>query len=166
MARRLLLVEGSDDVHVVKHLCNAHGIPIDFEFSDVHDGGVERLLSQIPIRLKESEIENLGIIIDADEDAAGRWAALRGRLLGAGYENIPDAPEPAGTIINLDDGFRTIRFGAWIMPDNRLPGMLEHFLGFLVPQGDRILPYVDSFLASIPAEHRPFREAHLAKARI
>lgn len=166
MARRLLLVEGKDDEHVVKHLCRAHGIEIEFDVEQPEEDGIEQLLDQVPVRLRESDIERLAVVIDADEDAASRWTQLRDRLRRAGYENIPDDPGMEGTIVDFLSDFGTVRLGVWIMPDNRLPGMLESLLAFLVPEEDRMMPHVDQFLGGIPQAERLFSDAHLPKARI
>ena len=166
MARRLLLVEGKDDEHVVKHLCRAHGIKVDFDVEQPSENGVEQLLDQVPTRLKESGMERLGVLVDADENAQSRWEQLRDRLRNAGYSGIPDSPGQSGTIVEIGDENRSVRLGIWIMPDNRLPGMIEDFLAFLVPKDDTMLPRVDRFLAGISAQERLFPEAHLPKARI
>jgi hypothetical protein len=50
------------------------------------------------------------------------------------------------------------------MPNNNLPGILEHFVAYLVPEGDCLLPYTDNFLENLP--ERRFSEQDLAKARI
>ena len=41
-------------------------------------------------------------------------------------------------------------FGVWLMPDNRLPGMLEDFVRFMVRPDDRLWPRVEDVLQSIP----------------
>jgi len=171
MGRRLLLVEGRDDEKVVKHLCRAHGIEVDFDMEQPSKGGIEQLLDQVPARLKESGMEGLGVLVDADENAQSRWEQLRDRLRRAGHEGIPDSPSPTGTIVDLatldlGDEQRSVRLGIWIMPNNRLPGMIEDFLAFLVPEDDSMLPRVDRFLDELPAEPRRFPEAHRPKARI
>lgn len=166
MAKRLLLVEGKDDEHVVKHLRRAHGIEIDFDVEQPSEDGVEQLLDQVPTRLKESGMERLGVLVDADEDAQSRWEQLRDRLRKAGYSDVPDSPGPSGTILDIGNEGRSVRLGIWIMPNNRLPGMIEDFLAFLVPKDDTTLPRVDGFLAGIPAQERLFSVAHRPKARI
>lgn len=176
MGKRLLLVEGKDDEHVVKHLCRDHGIiirsatenllneddPVAFSY-----GGIGELLAQVPIRLKESDLEGLAVVLDADESPQSRWSQLRDRLRHrTGHAEIPDLPAPQGTLVQLRIEDRMVRLGVWIMPDNRTPGMLEDFLLFLVPDNDRTLPHVDRFLAGIPATDRLFPDIARAKARI
>jgi hypothetical protein len=100
--------------------------------------------------------------LDADEGVEQRWDQLKyrlGKVLGAA---VPRRPDPKGTLLRIPDG---PLFGVWIMPDNRLPGMLENFLAFLVPNNDSLLPRVDGFLEEIKTIRR-FSESHLPKARI
>src|SRR5713101_7382204 len=97
-ARKILLVEGADDEHVLKHLCGQRGVQKLDEITPL--GSVERLLEDFPVRLKESDVEALGVVIDADTDIAARWQSLRDRLRKAGYQGVPDDPNSAGTILN------------------------------------------------------------------
>ena len=82
------------------------------------------------------------------------------------HPDIPELPAPQGTLILLPIEDRTVRLGVWIMPDNRMPGMLDDFLVFLVSENDRTLPHVDRFLAGIPTTDRLFPDVARAKARI
>ena len=176
MGKRLLMVEGKDDEHVVKHLCRAQGIEVRFLIEQPKNQddvlmadqcGVERLLDQIPIRLKESDLDRLAVILDADEDAQNRWFQLRDRLRQAGFAGVPDLPAAQGTVVDFHNEFGDLlRLGVWIMPDNRLPGMLENFLAFLVPDNDKLLPHVDRFLAGIPPADCLFSNSATPKARI
>ncbi|XYH99922.1 DUF3226 domain-containing protein [Sorangium sp. So ce1128] len=163
MGRRLLLVEGKNDEHVMYALCKRHGVPEKFKIKPAES--VEGLLDLLQIEPRASDMERLAAIIDADQDVAARWAAVRARLLRAGYHDVPAAPMRGGTFL-VDTDARLPNLGLWLMPDNRLPGMIEDFLAFLIPQGDGCLPLVDGFLASIPSESRRFAEIHRAKARI
>lgn len=96
--QRWLLVEGIDDEHVLKHLCGQRGVGKLDEIKP--QGSVEQLLENFPVRLKESEIEILGVVLDADTDLEGRWDALKHRLKQAGYGGVPDHPAANGTILD------------------------------------------------------------------
>lgn len=167
---RVLLVEGKDDKEVVKHFCRAHGIEVDWGIEQVKgtDGGegVEYLLDQVPVRLKESGIKRLGVLVDADENAQGRWESLRDRLRRKGYKSLPENPEPGGILVDLTDDFGPKLFGVWIMPNNEKSGMLEDFLAFLMPGDDELMSHVDRFLHDIPPGPQRFTDIHLPKARI
>jgi hypothetical protein len=162
--KKVLLVEGADDVHVIKHICGNRGVnPID-EIAPQQN--VERLLENFPVRLKESDIGILGIVLDADTDLAGRWDALRHRLTQAGYGDVPQHPDSAGTILESPPNTLLPRFGVWIMPDNQSTGILENFLHFLVPAGSQLFGHVQASVASIPVAERRFSQVDEPKAVI
>lgn len=152
--KKVLLVEGTDDEHVLKHICGNRGInPLD---EIAPQKSVKQLLENFPVRLKESEIEALGIVLDADTDLEGRWDALKHRLTQAGYIGVPQQPTRAGTILSPPPNTLLPRFGVWIMPDNQSKGILEDFLHFLVPTGSQLFEHVKSSVASIPEVERRF----------
>ncbi len=94
---RVLLVEGWDDKHVVWNLAQHHGLPETFRVKD--EDGVENLLRALPVQLKGSGIERVGVLLDADLDLAARWTALATILKASGYRMVPEAPEPNGTVL-------------------------------------------------------------------
>jgi len=168
MAERfLLLVEGKDDEHVSKRLFEHHHVSETFTVRPTkEDGGVDVLLGSLPTQLKASDLERLGIVVDADTDLAARWAAIRNILLRAGGLDIPATPDPDGTIIAVERPDRTLRVGVWIMPDNTIRGMLEDFVTCLVPADDTLWPRAVDCVAQIPESERRFSPTHQAKAHI
>ena len=122
-----LLVEGNDDLHVILALCQKFELLQNFEI--INCNGVENLYSQVPVRFKQSEINIIGIIIDADNDILSRWIPLKNLLTFQGF-NIPDVLPKEGLILENEIGKK---IGVWIMPNNNLNGMLEDFISFLVP---------------------------------
>lgn len=163
--KRILLVEGIDDEHVLKHLCGSRGVPALDEVKS--HGGVDQLLDSFPVRLKESGDGNiLGVVVDADTDLNFRWQSLRNRLTQAGYEAVPDSPMNDGTILDPPVGTLLPRVGIWIMPDNQVEGILEDFLRFLVPEGSRLFEHVTSSVAAIPRGERRFGQLAEPKAII
>ena len=71
----------------MKHVCGTRGLQRLDEIKP--QGSVDQLLANFPVRLKESDVEVLGVVIDADTDLAARWQALHDRLEKAGYHLIP-----------------------------------------------------------------------------
>lgn len=161
MGKRILLVEGSDDKHVILALRQAHNIPDVFEICV--SGGIEALIESLGVRLKESDLERLAVVVDADEDLQARWNRIVSKVGLTGFGQLPATPSNGGTSVELSGG---IRFGVWIIPDNELPGILENFVAHLVPAGDTLMPRVDQFLQAIPAAERKFASASAPKARI
>lgn len=158
-----LLVEGKNDQHVVWALCEAYQLPETFDVLVPGDGGVEAVLQDIPARIDESGLQTLGIMLDADEDIQARWAGVRGRLAEVGYI-LPPQPVEDGCITSLPD---RPQVGIWVMPNNQLPGMLEDFVGFLIPQDDRLKPLAEKTLQSIEKKKlNLYRPTYRSKALI
>ena len=143
--KKMLLVEGGDDEHVMKHICGNRGITHLDEVKQL--GGDRTLLSTIPVQLKASNEEGdiVGVVMDADTNVAARWQSIRHRFLEAGYldVNVPEQPDPNGTILESPTGTLLPRAGIWIMPDNTTTGILEDFLVFLNQRACLIRPHMD-----------------------
>ncbi|NJK59995.1 MAG: hypothetical protein HC918_06785 [Oscillatoriales cyanobacterium SM2_1_8] len=161
---RRLIVEGADDKRVIPQIIEAHGIAwgetraeaiVHIEDYD----GVENLMKAIGAELKRSELQALGIAIDADEDWAGCWRSLQ-QAWARSIPNFPETLPEEGLITKMDND---IQFGVWIMPDNRSRGMLETFLSYLVPEPtDAIWEYAQA-AQRLGAS---FRDVHRDKAQM
>ncbi|HVG01149.1 MAG TPA: DUF3226 domain-containing protein, partial [Chloroflexia bacterium] len=141
------------------------------EIKIIKKDGVNSLLRDVSVRLKGSgsdDLERIGLLVDADIDLRTRWREVAEALLKAGYNagSIPDTPQHNGTII-IERNKPIV--GIWLMPDNRLHGQLEDFIGFLVPTGDamwdRASKYVDEVMANI-AETERFSNTSRSKAHV
>ena len=156
--QQVLLVEGTDDLHVVSHLCEHHNLPEEFRIED--GGGIPRLFESLDIRLSRgSDLQRVGLILDADENVINRWRTVRNILIKAGYNSVPETPDPNGTIIE-QEGWPVV--GVWLMPDNTVPGTLEDFIGSLVPSDDVLREYAVTCVDQLP--ERRFLDAHKSKA--
>jgi len=96
-----------------------------------------RLLNEgtIPLWLKASDTDILGVIVDADGDCMARWNRIS-QLAKQYVPALPRAIPESGLVITTA---RSTVFGVWIMPDNKSVGMLETFLQALVPEKHRDL---------------------------
>jgi hypothetical protein len=158
--KKTLLVEGKDDQHVIWALCEKLGIPETFDV--VNCEGIDNLLPQITVRLKQSGIKAIGIIIDADLDVKTRYESLSALLSTHGF-TFPEELPAEGLIVEADD----VKIGVWIMPNNGLSGMLEDFIAFLVPGEDQLMPIVTETLTSIEEKQlNRYAMIHQSKARI
>ncbi len=166
MGRRVLLVEGPDDEHVLKHICGTRGLPILDEVIPL--GGADPLLEHLPVRLKASEGEDdiVGLVIDADTHLDGRWHSISQRVQDVGYVGVPENPHVGGTIIDPPRNTLLPRLGVWLMPDNQTNGILEDFLRFLVPQPNLVFDHAVDSIESIPAGLRMFRDCDKPKVLI
>ncbi|MCX6066834.1 MAG: hypothetical protein NT121_13920 [Chloroflexi bacterium] len=157
---RRMLVEGTDDLHLVANLCVANGIPMPKTFFISDKEGIDNLLSTLYLELEDSELKILGILVDADTDLQARWQSLHTILTRVGYA-VPAKPVPTGTILH-DEDKPTV--GIWLMPDNHLPGMLEDFAAMLIPDNDVLLPYARECVQQLPEQRFP--QVQHAKADI
>jgi len=162
--KQVLMVEGRDDEHVVKHICGERNLG---RIDNIHKyDGKDPLIESIGVRLKESGITTLGIILDADTDVQARWQSVVSRLNDAGYIEVPTSPAPDGTVINAPANSLLPRVGVWLMPDNKVPGILEDFLRFFVADDDPLLAHVDESMMKIPSDQIKFNGFRRPKARI
>lgn len=177
METKKLLVEGHGDEVIVGTLCKYHGMWVKhahyqdkskpratpFAFECKEKQSVGQLLDELSTELDESELKTMGIVVDADTDLVARWAALSDRLQGYGYESVPKEPATGGTIIRAEN-LPTV--GIWVMPDNRLRGMIEDFAVLLIPSKDTLWPYAQKCVSGIAPDDRKFSPYHETKAAI
>ncbi|MBB4635405.1 DUF3226 domain-containing protein [Longimicrobium terrae] len=156
---RLLWVEGKDDAALVNSLCLSHKLPRS-AFLVRENGGVDALLSGLPVALNAPDLLCFGIVVDANGDPAARWAVIRSVLLHSGYADVPVSIASGGLI--LARAADLPRFGLWIMPDNGSAGMLEDFAAAMIPSSDVLLPHALHVVDGLP--ERRFSPAHRAKA--
>ena len=155
---RVLLVEGQDDRHVVRHI--RHLISPMPAFSILEKGGKDPLLASIHGEILVEGRTAVGILVDANDNLQARWQAVSNRLRDAGI-TPPAAPASGGTII---DG--SPRVGVWLMPDNRSPGELEDVIAKMIPSGDPVWPLSESYIECIPEDDRRFKPAKVQRAKV
>lgn len=165
-----LLVEGGSDYHFFSHLFVKRGldekienkvIPKGFEIRA--SGDCIQVIDGL-VQLKDSDdLEALGIIVDADLNLDKRWQEIRNTLsyLNLGYE-LPEQPDPEGCIVIGEK-----RLGVWLMPDNQISGILEHFVSWMVPDKPEnpLWKHVEQSIETLP--NGPlFPQKDLAKAQL
>ncbi len=155
---RLLVVEGFDDKHVIKHLLVKSNSNLDFEMKDV--GGYSQLLKSINPEVKAPGRERLGFLLDADEDLNGHWMKVKEELIRAGVAP-PDRLSRDGCIFG--DG---LIVGVWVMPNNVSSGELENFVIEMLPVDDSVWPLAVKYIDSVPENERKFRIEKSDKAKL
>jgi hypothetical protein len=160
---KVLLVEGRDDREVVYQFCNHHGIANKALFTVKDKDGIESLLDDLRLRLR-MDVSVLGVLVDADADPGTRWQQLASTVSPLGYR-LPTSPVEAGTIVP-PPGPNRPRLGLWMMPDNRVEGMLEDFLLRLTRDGDPLMARAHGVVDAIPEAERRFAIAHRSKAAV
>jgi hypothetical protein len=117
----------------------------------------------IATELQESGRSALGVLLDADDNPLGRWQSIRNACL----KSIPDLPQElpeSGLICDAGNG---VKFGAWIMPDNRMSGMLETFLAYMIPEENETLwQFAQESVKQAKTKGANFTEFQVDKANI
>ena len=155
---KVLLVEGRDDRHVVRHLQDRTSSVPSFDIQDKE--GIDNLLRFIEPEIRVPGRAAVGIVADANDDLDARWDAISHRLREAGVEP-PEARPPDGMIV---DGLP--RVGVWLMPDNQRPGELEDFVQEMIPSGDPAWPLAQKYIEDIPKEARRFPARKTSRAEL
>ncbi len=164
-----LLVEGEEDKRVIPYFMDHF-----LKWGDEKDewpveikalGGIEDLLQPgvIETALKTRDLKALGVIVDGNDDPMGRWKRIRERALKA-FSDLPnDMPEEGLLAMNTEG----LKFGAWLMPDNRKHGMLETFLRLFVPaDGEPLWSFVEGACVEAKKHGASYKDAHIDKVRI
>ena len=165
-----LIVEGNDaialanifqkiDLKPPQGYNNTHKFQKEFV---VNAQGIDNVTTHLGALLKKN-ISNIGVVLDADEDAGIRKAQVLKFLLANNFYTITEIE--AAKVIGggtLYSGSQKSTLGVWIMPDNNAPGYLEHFLGNLIRGNDALWPYAKQVLSNLPEQK--FSEVKTQKA--
>ncbi|XGV86959.1 MAG: DUF3226 domain-containing protein [Limnothrix sp. BL-A-16] len=175
---RILFVEGSSDKTIVSEILNIY-LPhwkITKKRSgssqpqiDIQDQqGISNITpDKIFNQLADPNVSALGVMVDADGSASDQWQEICRICQFVKQLNSISFPEQIpenGFVCSVTDNQK---FGIWMMPDNRSPGMLETLLSCLIPS-DRENLWIH-LQASVDQAKRlgaPFSDHHLDKARI
>ena len=156
--KKLLIIEGVDDKHVVRHLQRRKFPAVEFEIVD--KGNVDKVLKAIGPEIKVPGRVAVGILVDANNNLNNRWRAVSDRLKNVDIP-APAALPRAGAIIG-----KTPRVGVWAMPDNRSTGALEDFVKKMIPEDDPVWPLARKFIRDIPEDERKFTPGKRSKAEL
>lgn len=74
----VLIVEGSDDLHVVSNLFMKRSIPDAFGAKSM--GSVEGVFKSIGTLIKSQQYKRIGFLVDADSDIIRRWEQIMSRV--------------------------------------------------------------------------------------
>jgi len=122
-ASKILLIEGINDWHVINALCEHYVLPENFGLNVC--GSDDLVFKKLRALLNTENKEAIGVVLDADNpNFAAKWHKFQAVLDKAGIQ-CDGKPNVTGTIIPATDVYP--RIGLWLMPDNRVDGMLEDF---------------------------------------
>ncbi len=162
----LLLVEGEDDKHVIRHLSERWDRTLEFAIKDYQ--GIENVLPSIRDHIDEPGRPAVGVVVDADTHALNTWNRVCDQIQNAAktISPIPATPDPNGVIIPENPDGDIPRVGIWIMPDNISTGELESFVSQMIPATDRVWPLSRRYVNQIPYTERKFAETKNLRAQI
>lgn len=159
--QKILLVEGDDDKHMVRHLWDSYHPkwqPFEIEVKK----NVVNLIKSISAESKAPGRQTIGILVDSNDDRIKRWTEITRELERARGIQMPEVPAENGFIINDSK----LRIGVWLMPDNVSTGELEDFICELIPERDTIWPRAKRYIDEIPAADRKFKDRKKMKAKV
>jgi len=164
-----LLVEGEDDkfaiVGVLQHHVEWPGQRGKWPVLIEAVGSVSEILNAnfVRTKLKESDFEVLGFVIDADDEPPSRWNSFRA-ICHSQFPDLPEKLPTAGLVTEVQFG---LRLGFWLMPDCSSSGMLETFLKYLVPPpAEALWKHSEQAFEVARTLGAPCRSVHHDKARI
>ena len=163
--KKILIVEGGDEKHFVRHLCALVGIDVPVI---VDKKGAQNLIKTIRAELSSSGREVIGFVLDANDDMPARWQEISDEFSREGI-NLPVSPDVDGTIVNCRNYVSNIsldRIGLWLMPDNNSIGELENFIMTMIPDDDREWRKAQNYINDILERNGKFSQNKIPKAMV
>jgi hypothetical protein len=171
----LLLVEGATERRAIPELVEANGVIWEISpktpivFIDDYAGGDTKVVKPTVIsnELNVASRKALGLIIDADNNCTDRWQSVKNACL----KFIPDLPQdipPQGLVHDtFKKNGKPVKFGVWIMPDNKTSGMLETFLAYLIKnESEALWQYSQQVVSEAKNKGADYKLSHVDKANI
>ena len=155
--RRLLLVEGNDDLRFFGAM-SEHLAISGIEISSYH--GKDKLRNDLSDRVRNPDfptVSSLGIVRDADESSQSAFDSIIGSLRRVGLPT-PDAP----VVPKESDG---LRVSVLIIPPNETRGELENVCLSSI-EGTLDWQCVESYLDCLSMSEPPVQENNKAKVRL
>jgi hypothetical protein len=113
--------------------------------------------------LKSSDIDTLGVMLDADTSPKSRYDSIRHSCSGE-FPDLPLTMPPEGAVSFNQFGKG---LGIWIMPDNTADGCLETFLKYLLPANSSdVWGHACSSAKTAKDLGAAWREAHEPKVQL
>ena len=127
-------------------------------------GSADQAFQEAAVILKMTNLKVLGILVDAEQAFASRWARIK-TFCQAHFPGVPTTMPAGGLILANSKGQK---FGVWVMPNNKSPGMLETFCKPLVSSNHQ--PLWEYALEAVQEAKKKrgadFKNKHLEKAHL
>ncbi|SHA24110.1 hypothetical protein BTHERMOSOX_1324 [Bathymodiolus thermophilus thioautotrophic gill symbiont] len=119
--KSVLLLEGTDDCHIIKKFCEDGNIAVNFGFCNCR--GDSNLLKQLSAFLLANDNKDIiGVILDADNNVDARYQEIKDKVKK--FYTLPEEM-PKDGLVYTEKG--QPKLGIWIMPNNQDNGALEEF---------------------------------------
>lgn len=161
---KYLLVEGKYDFHLIKNLLSRHNIIAEHHdkikqtnhIAIVPMKGRDELQKNLELHLPMGAITELGIIIDADQNASSAYKSCYNFVSRYGEIIAPEGQGDSRNTLHLSRTAKpALKVGIWIMPDNQSTGFLEHFASELIPQTDKLWSLAKTTITALPEKRYP-----------
>lgn len=162
--KKVLLVEGVNDRHVINNLLKAHNLENEITIRDKE--GITNILATLKTEVDANQ-DFLGIVVDANASLDSRWQSLTDRLKDEeiGYSNVSENPVKKGLIMERENFLP--KLGVWVMPNNELVGKIENFIRLLVAEERETLwQLAQKAIGEIPNEEKLFADEDIIKAQV
>jgi hypothetical protein len=169
----LLLLEGTGDCHAIDQIVwfvNKRGPHFGFHQCESDDG----VLRSIAGRIIENEPKQkaIGLVLDADIEGHTTETVIEARLaqlrdkIGTRYDVPKEMPE-GGLVLHprqeRPDAGKLPIIGIWMMPNNKVFGMLEDVLAESLP--DNVRTYIYQIVKNAKADNiATYHDSHLSKS--
>ncbi len=153
-----LLVEGRDDLHLIRALIKARSLPhVQVRPYNGADN-FRRFLAGLVATPGFEALRSLGVLRDADQDAAAAFESIQDALRANGIE----PPPKPGALEHREADGRTLRVGILVLPEAGT-GMLETVLCRTFAD-QSIAACIDEFMACAADAGELHRESDKARA--
>lgn len=165
---KILIVEGTKDRLVIPEFIELSGIswprnkpPVDIR----ETGGIEEISSTINNILKSEPWTNVGVMVDADQNASNNWNKIRQEC----NNHFPGIPVQIPTSGHWHGTSGGKKLGIWIMPGGNDPGMLEDFLVGCMAHSqtnDSLWLFAQTATLDAQKHNHTYKDRHKTKAQV
>jgi hypothetical protein len=180
---RVLIVEGEEDEKFFKTICReiGAGVQVNVRVQVQEKRGkpkaIETFGDQLAI-LSAASDARVGLVVDADQQAVNATdgfvntrATINERLAAGSFNPLTHVSGTSG-LLSTSNSRPRVKLGAWIMPDNKSDGYLEHFISHVIADAESDRHQFAAATARKVADGQhggptfSFRKHHLPKAEL
>jgi len=135
------------------------------QISDAKGGDKAKTLFKASI-ISTDKYHTVALVVDADDNAAGKYQFVRDTLQKAGYADVPTNQPLSGLYLPApNEGLAAV--ARWIMPNNTDKGALGLFLQPCIENKDAdLLKHAKTAVETLPLAQPRFKPVHTPKAAL